>query len=226
MPLKKKICVVTSTRADYGLLYWLMKKIGESRLLELQLVVTGTHLSAAHGNTFKYIEADGFRIGKKIAILAGNDIAGIGGGAANTLKKFTAYFSEERPDAVVLLGDRFEIMAVAQSAAIAAIPVIHLHGGEVSEGANDDMFRHAITKLSSFHFTSNKQHRNRVIQMGEEPARVKVAGALGVENINKLALLSRSALEELYKIKFRKKIFLVTFHPATLEKESPEKQFA
>ena len=225
MPLKHTICVVTSTRADYGLLYWLMKRIHESTLLKLELAVTGSHLSTKHGQTHKFIVADGFKINKKISILKGTGLKGVGQSAGLTLTKFTEYFSDLKPSAVVVLGDRYEILAVAQAATIALIPLIHLHGGEITEGANDDLFRHAITKLSSYHFTSNNQHRNRVIQMGEQPSHVKTVGALGIENIKKLKLLSKSELEEKYNIKFQKRIFLITFHPATLEKDSPELQF-
>lgn len=225
MPRKKVICVVTSTRADYGLLSWLMKGIDKSTSLLLNLVVTGTHLSSEHGDTYKFIEADGFKIAKKIDILSGTGISGVGKTAAKALEQFTKYFESTKPDAVIVLGDRYEILAVAQAAGIAGIPVIHLHGGEISEGANDDLFRHAITKLSAFHFTSNKEHRKRVIQMGEQPSAVKVSGALGIENIRKLKLLSKKELGKLFGINFQKRVFLITFHPATMEKEKPETQF-
>lgn len=225
MPNKKTICVVTSTRADYGLLFWLMKRIKESKVLRLELAVTGSHLSKSHGETYKFIEADDFTINKKIEILNGSDLKDIGEAAGKAVSKFTAYFTKVKPSALVILGDRFEILAVAQAAAISTIPLIHLHGGELTEGANDDLFRHAITKLSSFHFTSNAQHRNRVIQMGEQPRRVKTVGAFGIENIKKLKLLSKAELEKKFSLKFNKHIFLITFHPATMEKASPEQQF-
>ncbi len=225
MSSKKTICVVTSTRADYGLLFWLMKRIEASKLLRLELAVTGSHFSKTHGETYKFIEADGFIINKKIEILNGSDINSIGEAAGKAVSKFTNYFTEIQPAAVVVLGDRFEILAVAQAATISTIPLIHLHGGELTEGANDDQFRHAITKLSSFHFTSNAQHRVRVIQMGEQPKVVKTVGALGIENIKKLKLLSRAELEKKYDLKFNKQIFLITFHPATMEKGPPESQF-
>lgn len=224
--VKKTISVVTSTRADYGLLFWLMKEIDKSQFLDLHLIVTGTHLSSDFGNTYQFIENDGFKINYKIDILSsGNNIEATGESAATALSKFTAYFAETKPYAVIVLGDRYEILAVAQAASIAIIPVIHLHGGEISEGANDDMFRHAITKLSCLHFTSCRQYRKRVIQMGEKPSTVKVVGALGIENIKKLKLLSRKDLENKFNIKFNKYIFLITFHPATMEKKSPENQF-
>jgi GDP/UDP-N,N'-diacetylbacillosamine 2-epimerase (hydrolysing) len=223
---KKNICVITSTRAEYGLLYWLMKEIENSSLLNLKMVVTGTHLSKQYGDTQKLIQADGFKNYTAIPVLAdGEGKKAVGLTAANTLNFFTEYFINEKPDAIVVLGDRFEILAMAQAAAISAVPVIHLHGGEITEGANDDMFRHAITKLSSFHFTSNREHRNRVIQLGEQPQRVKISGALGIENIKKLQLLNRAELENVLNVKFKEKIFLITFHPATLEKESVTSQF-
>jgi GDP/UDP-N,N'-diacetylbacillosamine 2-epimerase (hydrolysing) len=225
MSLKQTICVVTSTRAEYGLLYWLMKSIRESNSLKLDLAVTGSHLSADHGNTYKFIESDGFRIDKKISILKSSGVKGVGKSSGVAISKFTEYFSELKPSAVLLLGDRYEILAIAQAAIITSIPLIHLHGGEITEGANDDLFRNAITKLSSYHFTSNIQHRNRVIQMGEQLSCVKVSGALGIENIRKLKLITKKELEKKYSIKFKKNIFLITFHPATLENKSPEKQF-
>lgn len=223
---KKDICVVTSTRADYGLLFWMMKEIERSKTLRLNLVVTGTHLSKKFGSTVSFIKKDGFKIDKRINILSSKTgIQGLGETAGNVIKKFTDYFAAKNPAGVILLGDRFEILAVAQAAALIPIPVMHLHGGEITEGANDDMFRHAITKLSSFHFTSNSEHKKRVIQLGEHPSSVRISGALGIENINRLKLLTRQELEKNYKIKFKNKIFLVTFHPATMEKESSEKQF-
>lgn len=222
---KKNICVITSTRAEYGLLIWLMKAIQQSDKLNLQLVVTGTHLSKDHGLTSNLIEKDGFNISKKISILSKNNTPdGIGLTAANALKNLSSYLHSTKPDALILLGDRFEILAAAQAAVITNVPVIHIHGGEISEGASDDLFRHAITKLSSLHFTSTFEHRKRVIQMGEQPSRVKLCGAMGIENIKKLRLHSKKDIEKIYDIRLNKLVVMVTFHPASFEKNTPEYQ--
>lgn len=190
-----------------------------------ELVVTGTHLQKEFADTYKLIEADGLKIAAKIRTnLSGKNENSIAKGASITLTKFTEYFSQTRPDAVMILGDRYEILSVAMSAVISNIPVIHIHGGEISEGAKDDLFRHAITKLSSLHFTSCDTHRKRVIQMGEQPARVKVSGAPGIDNIKNLKLKTKKELEIEFNSTFGKTIFLVTFHPATLEKTDPSTQ--
>jgi GDP/UDP-N,N'-diacetylbacillosamine 2-epimerase (hydrolysing) len=225
MAIKSKISIVTATRAEYGLLHWLMKRMRQSKVLTPEIVVTGAHLESEFGNTFQLIEKDGIRIYRKIKILEGEGRKGVGYAASNAVRGFIDYFTESRPSAVILLGDRYEILAIAQAAAISGTPVVHLHGGEISEGAQDDMFRHAITKLSCLHFTSNVQHKRRVIQLGETPSRVHVCGALGIENINHFRLLDRRELEKAYGIKFKQRIFLITFHPATLEKEAPKDQF-
>ncbi|HRH12386.1 MAG TPA: UDP-N-acetylglucosamine 2-epimerase, partial [Bacteroidia bacterium] len=177
------------------------------------------------GDTYKLIEADGLKIDAKIRTnLSGKNENSIAKGASITLTKFTEYFSQTRPDAVMILGDRYEILTVAMAAVISNIPVIHIHGGEISEGAKDDLFRHAITKLSSLHFTSCDTHRKRVIQMGEQPARVKVSGAPGIDNVKNLKLKTRQELEKEFDSTFGKTIFLVTFHPATMEKTDPSTQ--
>lgn len=215
----KKICVVTTSRADYGLLYYTLKAISASKKLNLQLIVSGTHLSKKHGYTLKYILSDGFKPARKISILNNsNDIESVGITSGTAVSKFTKAFLDLKPDAILLLGDRYETLAAAFAATICVIPVVHLHGGEISEGANDDMYRHAITKMSALHFTSTTQYRKRVIQMGEQPNKVIVSGALGIENIKKMKLLDKSELQVELGIKFNKNIFLVTFHPATMEK--------
>lgn len=216
---------MTSTRAEYGLLSPILKKISKDPHFQIELVVTGTHLQKEFGNTYQLIEADGFRIAKKIKTdLSGKNEIKIATGTSNTLNKFAAYFCESKPDAVLLLGDRYEILAVSLAAVITNIPVIHIHGGEISEGAKDDLFRHAITKLSSLHFTSSALHRKRVIQMGEQPRSVIVSGAPGIDNVKNLKLRTQKELELQFNTSFKKNIFLVTFHPATMESTDPAKQ--
>ena len=225
MSKRKKIAIVTSTRAEYGLLYPIIKKMKADANFTTELVVTGTHLQKEFGDTYNLIERDGLKIDAKIRTnLSGKNENSIAKGASITLTKFTEYFSQTRPDAVMILGDRYEILTVAMAAVISNIPVIHIHGGEISEGAKDDLFRHAITKLSSLHFTSCDTHRKRVIQMGEQPARVKVSGAPGIDNVKNLKLKTRQELEKEFDSTFGKSIFLVTFHPATMEKTDPSTQ--
>ena len=225
MSKRKKIAIVTSTRAEYGLLYPIIKKMKADANFTAELVVTGTHLQKEFGDTYKLIEADGLKIDAKIRTnLSGKSENTIAKGASETLVNFTEYFSQRRLDAVMILGDRYEILSVAMAAVISNTPVIHIHGGEISEGAKDDLFRHAITKLSSLHFTSCDTHRKRVIQMGEQPARVKVSGAPGIDNVKNLKLKTRQELEKEFDSTFGKTIFLVTFHPATMEKTDPSTQ--
>jgi len=222
---RKKIAIVTSTRAEYGLLYPIIKKMKADANFTAELVVTGTHLQKEFGDTYKLIEADGLKIDAKIRTnLSGKSENTIAKGASETLVNFTEYFSQRRLDAVMILGDRYEILSVAMAAVISNTPVIHIHGGEISEGAKDDLFRHAITKLSSLHFTSCDTHRKRVIQMGEQPTRVKVSGAPGIDNVKTLKLKTRQELEKEFDSTFGKTIFLVTFHPATMEKTDPSTQ--
>lgn len=214
--MKKRICVVTGTRADYGLLYWVMKEIEASKELELQLVVTGTHLSAEFGNTYKEIEADGFTIDEKVEIILSSDTAV---GVVKSIGLATIGFAETlkriEPDLLLVLGDRFEMLGVAQSALIMRIPIAHIHGGELTFGAYDDAIRHAITKMATWHFTSTNEHRNRVIQLGESPNRVWDVGALGIENILKLKLLEEEEVYASLSLKNNKPIFLITLHSET-----------
>lgn len=222
----KKICIVTATRAEYGLLKPLMHKLQESDRFELQVVVTGAHLSPEFGLTYRLIEADGFRIDEKVEMLLSSDTpTGIVKSMGVAQMGFADLFSRFTPDAVVLLGDRYEMLAIAASATIFTIPIIHLHGGEITEGAYDDSIRHAISKLSAVHFTSTEEYRQRLIQMGENPAKVHNVGAIGLDNIIDLPLLTREELEESLGIKFKKYNFQVTFHPETLSDISSEEQF-
>ena len=221
----RKICVVTGTRAEYGLLYWTMKSLVEDAAIELQLCVTGMHLSPEFGLTYRAIEQDGFSINKKIEILLSSDTS-IGTAKAVGLGviSFVETFTELQPDIVLILGDRFEILAAATAAMLSAIPIAHCHGGESTEGAIDEAIRHAVTKMSHVHFTSTDDYRRRVIQMGECPDRVYNVGALGIENVHKLPLLSREVLEEQLDFKLRENNVVITYHPVTLENSTAKKQ--
>ena len=224
--MKRKICVVTGTRAEYGLLYYLMKEIQADSDLELQVVVTGMHLSTEFGLTYKQIEEDGFSIDEKIEMLLSGDtptaiVKSMGIGIIG----FADALSRLKPDILVLLGDRFEILCAAQTALIMRIPVTHISGGEITEGAIDESIRHAVTKLSHIHFPANDEYVNRVIQLGEQPKHVFNFGDLGVENIRRMDFLSLGELNEFYG-KLINKVFLITFHPSTLETQTAEQQIS
>lgn len=222
---KMKICVVTGTRAEYGLLYWLMKEIEKHESLQLQLVVTGAHLSPEFGLTYQEIEKE-FVIDKKIEMLLSSDTSvGISKSMGLAQISFAEAYEEMKPDLLILLGDRYEIFSAASAAMIARIPIAHLHGGETTEGAFDESIRHAITKMSHLHFTATDEYRNRVLQLGENPNYVFNVGGLGIDNIKKLDLLSKEAFEESIDFKLNKKNILVTFHPVTLENETAREQF-
>ena len=220
------ICVVTATRAEYGLLKPLMKMIEQSKMLNLQVLVTGAHLSTEFGLTYKEIEQDGFIINEKVEMLLSSDTAkGIVKSMGVGMIAYADAFERMNPEALVILGDRYEMLAVAASASVFKIPIIHISGGEITEGAYDDAFRHAITKLSYLHFTSTDLHRNRVIQLGENPKNVYNVGAIGLDNIFNLKLLSRNELEAALGFKFKKYNYQVTFHPETLGTVSSKEQF-
>jgi len=222
----RKICVITGTRAEYGLLYWLMKEVQSSKKLELQIVVTGMHLSPEFGLTYQQIEQDGFSINKKVEMLLSSDSeVGITKSMGLGLIGFADAINDLKPDLVVVLGDRFEIFVAVNASMIAKIPVAHLHGGETTEGAFDESIRHSITKMSHIHFTATDEYRKRVIQLGEQPERVFNVGAIGIDNINRLNLLSKKELERSIQFKLGEKNLLVTFHPVTLEKATSEIQF-
>ncbi len=223
---KRKICVITGTRAEYGLLYWLMKEIDAADELELQLVATGMHLSPEFGLTYKQIEQDGFAIDSKIEMLLSSDTTvGISKSMGLAMIGFAEAFEKLSPDIIVILGDRYEIFCAATSATVARIPIAHLHGGERTEGAIDESIRHAITKMSHLHFTATEEYRNRVIQLGEQGDRVFNVGAAGIDNIRRLTLLSRAAFEESIGFNLGNRNLLITFHPVTLEKSTAEAQF-
>lgn len=221
----KKICVVTGTRAEYGLLYWLMKEIDADGDLELQIIATGMHLSPEFGLTYKEIEKD-FTITKKIEMLLSSDTpVGISKSMGLAQISFAEAYDELKPDIVVVLGDRYEIFSAVSAAMIARIPIAHLHGGETTEGAFDESIRHSITKMSHLHFTAAEEYRRRVIQLGEHPDRVYNVGGMGIENIKRLKLLDKEAFEESIDFKLGEKNVLVTFHPVTLENSTAGHQF-
>lgn len=214
----KKIAVVTATRAEYGLLRPLIFRLRDEKAFELQLLVTGMHLSQKYGNTQSEIEKDGIEIFKKISILEdGNTAYDISVTMANAVCGFAQYFRDEKPDVVIVLGDRTEILGVCCAAVNENIPIVHLHGGELTEGAVDDCIRHAVTKMSYLHFPATEVYRKRIIQMGESPDRVFNVGALGVENILHTELLSYERLCSETGIPFGRKFVVVTFHPVTQE---------
>ena len=213
---ERKICVVTGTRAEYGLLYWLMRDIESDPSLALQLIVTGTHLEPAFGHTVDVIEADGFPIDARVPIELTSDTPGsiarstglATAGIADALEALT-------PDIVVLLGDRFEMLAAATAATICNTPIAHIHGGEITEGAIDDAIRHAITKLSTLHFPAADEYRNRIIQMGAQPETVITVGAPGLDHITRTELLDAAATYDALSLNFGDPYFLITLHPTT-----------
>lgn len=220
-----KAAIVTATRAEYGILRPLIIKMHNDPRIDLQLLVTGTHLCSEYGNTQVEIESDGLPIFRKISILSdGNSSFAVSKTMANAIIGFAEYFENESPDCVIILGDRTEMLGVCAAAVCADIPIVHLHGGELTEGAVDDCVRHAITKMSYLHFPSTEKYRRRIIQMGESPNRVFNVGALGVENILHVPLLTEKEIRESLEIPYDKKIVSVTFHPVTLEAGSEEEQ--
>jgi len=222
-----KICVVTGTRAEYGLLYWTLKAIQSNPNTELSLLVTGMHLSPEFGLTYKQIETDGFKIDGKVEMLLSSDTSvGISKSMALGLIGFADLYDQIRPDWILVLGDRFEIFSAVTAAMNARIPIAHCHGGEATEGLIDEAIRHSITKMSQLHFTATEDYRNRVIQLGEQPEKVFQVGALGIENIKRLKLLDKAEFEESIDFKLSDVNFLVTYHPVTLENDSAKEQFS
>jgi len=220
------VCVITGSRAEYGLLYWVLREIENAPDLELQLVVTGMHLSTEFGLTIQQIEDDGFEINHRVEMLLSSDSAvGITKSTGLGMIGFADAFSSLKPDIVVLLGDRFELLAAASAALFAVIPIAHIHGGEVTTGAFDDAIRHSITKMSHLHFTSTETYRQRVIQLGEHPNRVFDVGAPGLDNLDRLELLHRAALEQAIGLTLGDRSLLVTWHPVTLEPGKTRKNF-
>ncbi len=222
--MKKKICVFTGSRAEYGLLRPLMKEIQKDGEFHLQIFVSGMHLSTEFGLTYREIEKDGFNIDEKAEILLSSDTAvGISKSIGLGVISYSEALKRLDPDAITILGDRFEALACAIASTVARIPIIHIHGGEVTEGAMDEAFRHSITKMSHLHFTSTEEYRKRVIQLGENPERVFNVGALGIDNIKNMKLLSEKDLENALKFRFNKHNLLITMHPVTLERDTSKK---
>ena len=224
--MKRKICVVSTSRADYGLLFWLLKEIEKSRFLELSLVLSGSHLEERLGLTYKEIERD-FKHFYKVPLGLENDdetalclafSAGVAG--------FSKVLEQIKPDIMVLLGDRYEMLSAGIAGMLRAVPLAHIHGGESTQGAIDEEIRHALTKMSHIHFCATSLYKRRIIQLGENPARVYNVGGLGVENIKRLELLSKKDFENSIGFKLGKKNILVTFHPQTIEKKSASKEFS
>lgn len=214
---KRKICVVTGTRAEYGLLYWLMKEIEKDKELELQIIATGMHLSPEFGLTYKVIEEDGFTINEKIEMLLSSDTpVGIAKSMGLGTIGFTDALDRLKPDVLVVLGDRYEILVAAQVAMVLNIPIAHIHGGELTYGAYDDSIRHAVTKMSTLHFVSTEEHRKRVIRLGEQIESVFDVGALGIESINKMEYYSEKEIEDKLSLELNNPLFLITQHPTTL----------
>ncbi len=223
--MNRKICVVTGTRAEYGLLRWVMEGIRETPSLELQIIATGMHLSPEFGLTYREIEKDGFHIDRKVEMLLSSDTScGLAKSMGLGLIGFGDALQQLQPDIMLVLGDRFELFSAVTAAMVARIPVAHLSGGEATEGIIDESIRHAISKMSHFHFVAAEKYRKRVIQLGEHPDRVFLVGGLGVDNIKKIDLLDRSALETALEFKFGPRNLLITFHPVTLENETSAKQ--
>lgn len=223
----RKICFFTGSRAEYGLLAPLMHRVNQFEILVLQLIVSGMHLSPEFGLTYREIEEEGFVIDEKVPILQGIDTPiGISESIGLGVQGVAHALNRLKPDLLVLLGDRFETFAAATAALVQCIPIAHIHGGESTQGAMDEAFRHAITKMSHLHFASTEEYRRRIIQLGENPKRVFNVGAIGLENIESLNLLSRQELEADLGFRFGETNLLVTFHPVTLEKQSAQVQFS
>ena len=221
----RKISLITTSRADYGIQSNLIKLLQNDPEIDFSLIVSGTHLSKKHGETYREIENDGVKIAKKIDIGMDDDCdLYVEHVFSNAVMKFSAVLRDISPDISVLLGDRYEMLAAAIACSLNNIMIAHSHGGETTQGATDEFFRHAITKAAHLHFTSCEDYRRRVIQLGENPERVFNVGSLGVENVLKVSPISREELEKTLGIKFLKKNLLVTFHPVTLEKGDAERQ--
>lgn len=223
----KRICVITGTRAEYGLLYWTMKELSKDESFKLSICVTGMHLSPEFNLTFENIINDGFKIDEKVEMLLSSDTSvGISKSIGLGVISFSEVFDRIKPDLIFVLGDRFEIFSACTAAMISNIPIAHCHGGEATEGLIDEAIRHSITKMSHIHFTSTSDYKKRVEQLGEDPSRVFNVGALGIENINRLKLFSKEEFEKEINLKLRKIIVLITFHPVTLENTTSKKQFS
>lgn len=222
---KRKICFITGSRAEYGQLYHLINKVSKSNETELQLIVTGMHLNKEFGYTYKEIEKD-FKIDRKIKILSKQDTPNaISKSMSIAHKGFGDAYEFLKPDLIVVLGDRYEVLISCIDAMVARIPIAHIHGGETTEGLIDEAIRHSITKMSHLHFVANKEYKKRVIQLGEIPSNVYNYGGMGVDTIKKTNILSKTEFEKAINFKLNKRNILVTFHPVTLEKNTSKTQF-
>lgn len=214
----RKICVVTATRAEYGLLKCLLEDIQNDSVLELQLISTGSHLSPEFGLTNQQILDDGFVVNKTVEILLSSDTpVGVSKSMGLAQISFSEAFDELKPDIVVVLGDRYELIPIVSAANIARIPVAHLSGGELTEGAIDELIRHAVTKLSQLHFTAMDEYSTRVIQMGEQPERVFTVGEVGLDNLLRMQLMSKDEFENSISCKLKERNLLFTYHPETTQ---------
>ena len=223
----KKICVITGSRSEYGLLRNLISGIKNSKKLKLQLIVTGSHLSNEFGATVNNIIADKFKITKKIKILdKKDDLTMIEKCVAKGIEKISSTFKKIKPDIILILGDRYEILSAAISALFLKIPVAHIHGGERSEGAYDESIRHAVTKFSHLHFVSTQTYKKRVIQLGENRKNVFLTGSIGVDSIKQIKFYNKKKLEDKFNVKFFDKNFFIIFHPVTLEDDTQDKHMS
>jgi len=223
--MKRKICILTGTRAEYGLLKGILGIIKNSSDLELQLIVTGMHLSPEFGLTYKFVQNDGFHIDRKVEILMSSDTpVGISKSMGIAMIGFAEALDDLKPDLLVLLGDRFESFAAAAVAQLFRIPIAHLHGGEITEGLVDEAYRHSITKMSHLHFVAAPTYYDRVAQLGEDPEHIYLVGGLGVDRISAIKLIDKKSLQDKLGITFEKRVLLVTFHPVTLDKSSALEQ--
>jgi UDP-hydrolysing UDP-N-acetyl-D-glucosamine 2-epimerase len=224
---RRKICIVTGTRADYGLLYWLIHELHQAPGVDLQLIATGMHLSPEFGETWRVIQSDGFALAAKVdMLLSGDSPVAITKSMGLATIGFAEQFDRLAPDIVVVLGDRFEILAAAQAAMVARIPIAHIQGGEATEGLIDEAIRHSLTKMAQLHFTAADAYSRRVIQLGEVPERVFNTGALGLDNIRRLTLLERDELARQLDIELRTPLISVTYHPVTLSHQDPAEPMA
>ena len=223
--MRRRVCVFTGTRAEYGLLRWVMHDIQASKYLDLQLVVSGTHLEEQYGNTYQEIEDHGFVVDASVEIdLTDDSPTGVLRSMALCMEKVGQEIERLAPDVLVVLGDRYEAFAAVSAAMLMRIPIGHVHGGEATEGLIDEAIRHSITKMSHIHFVAAESFRDRVVQLGEHPDTVHVVGGLGVDSISRLDLLDRDDLQETIGLRFGERNLLVTFHPVTLESESDSRQ--
>jgi len=221
----RKVCVITGSRADYGLMRFVLQEIIDKPELELQIIVTGMHLSETYGFTYKEIESDGFFVNEKVeCLIPGDSPVHISNAIAKGIHGCAASLDNLKPDIVLILGDRFEILAGAIATLIARIPLAHIHGGEKTLGSYDDSIRHSITKMANIHFVATSEYRDRVIQLGENPANVHIVGGLGVDIINRIELLDKNQIQLFLGINLMNKILLVTFHPETLADMTPLQQ--